>query len=315
MKIFITGIAGAIGSHLAEALVAQGHAVSGIDSFETFYDPRIKEMTAGELMQKGIRIERGNLLAAPLEELLEGVEVIVHLAAQPGISASTQFTDYYKNNVDATERLLIAAEKTHSLKHFIYGSTSSVYGAMATGSEETVVEPTSHYGISKLAGEQITLMRFRKNKFPATSLRFFSVYGERERPEKFFHKLIRAILNNEPMPFYTGSDAHVRSYTYVGDIVQGIIAAIEHRDAVVGEIINLGTDTTSTTGEAMRIVEDILGARAQISSLPPRDGDQKETRANIAKARALLNWQPTTSLRDGLAREVEWYKEKIHGKI
>lgn len=315
MKVFITGIAGAIGSHLAERLCALGYEVSGIDAFTDFYDPRFKEQNAQCVEAAGAAVHRSNLLTENLDELLKDVEVIIHLAGQPGISALTSFENYLDNNIIATERLLKAASRAPKLSHFINGATSSVYGEIANGEETVELKPSSYYGVTKLAAEQLVLARFRLNGFPGTSLRFFSVYGERERPEKFFYKLIKSIHDDTEFPLHEGSETHIRSFSYVGDIVNGVVAVLKNKEKTVGEVFNLGTDVTATTGEGLSIIEDIIRKKAKIKKLPPRPGDQKETHANIGKIRRVLGYSPQTLLRDGLQKQVEWYKNTIHGKF
>jgi nucleoside-diphosphate-sugar epimerase len=201
------------------------------------------------------------------------------------------------------------------LQGFVNISTSSVYGTFATGPEATEPRPTSYYGVTKLAAEQLVLAYQRTLGLPACSMRLFSVYGPRERPEKLYSKLIRAILEDQAFPLYEGSEQHLRSYTYVADIVDGLVVALDHLDMCVGEILNLGTDKTITTGEGIRIVEEIIGQRARLVRTPKRAGDQLQTQANIDKARQLLGYHPTTEPREGLARQVNWYKEKLLGKL
>lgn len=307
MKVWVTGIAGAVGSHAAERLLRAGHEVSGVDAFTPYYDPRLKQATARELEAQGIGITRADLTEDDVASLIpEGTDYVFQFAAQPGISATTPFADYLRNNIVATERLLDAAESLAGLRGFVFISTSSVYGARANGSEETAPTPTSVYGATKLAAEQLTLARARERGFPAASLRFFSVYGERERPEKLFRKLVPMIDAGKPFPLHEGSERHVRSFTYVGDAVESCVAAIDRFDAIRGEAINIGSDQTATTGEAIKIVERLMGKEARFEILPPRPGDQRETAADIAKARKLLGYAPQTSLEEGLAREVAW---------
>lgn len=315
MKVLITGGAGAIGSHLAERLSVLGHEVVVIDAFTPYYDPQIKEHNVAGFADKGIALHRLDLARDDLSEALEGVEAIVHLAGQPGLSAATPFAHYLDNNIIATERLLSAAEQISTLKHFINGATSSVYGAVASGDETTDPKPSSYYGATKLASEQLVMARHRSGGFPSTSLRFFSVYGERERPDKFFFKLVKAIAEDSDITLYEGSEKHVRSFSYVGDIVEGIIATLAQPEKSIGEIFNLGNDITATTGEGLAIVEEVLGKKARIVSIPPRAGDQKETAAQIEKIRRVLGYNPATSLRDGLSRQIEWYMNEIHGKF
>ena len=314
MKILVTGAAGAIGSHLAERLVKEGHEVVALDCFTDYYDLSIKEANIEEVLMSGASFVRLDLATDDLDRVMEGVEVIYHCAAQPGISSATPFELYERNNIIATMRLLEAAKKNPSLKLFVNVATSSIYGAYANGSEESEPRPTSHYGVTKLAAEQLVMALHRESGFPAVSLRLFSVYGERERPDKLYHKLIRAIVEGHEFPLHEGSRDHIRSYSYVGDIINGMIATLEARDKVVGQIINLGTDVTHTTGEGIDIIEEILGKKTQFIMHPPRPGDQKETTADISKARALLGYAPEATLYDGLSNQVLWYKSHREGK-
>ncbi len=310
MKILVTGAAGAVGSHAAERFAELGHDVYGIDSFNDYYESALKEKTARDLDAKQIKIIRGNITHDDLSKIVaEDTEVIFHFAAQPGISSTTPFESYLENNLIATQRLLEVAQKLERLKCFVFISTSSVYGALAVGDEATVPTPSSVYGVTKLAAEQLALSYHRDRKMPIAALRLFSVYGERERPDKLYRKLITAIQGEKPFPLYEGSRDHVRSYTYVGDAVDAFAKVLDRLDVCVGEIFNIGTDVTSTTGEGIDIVIDLMekkGKRAIFEMKPPRSGDQLETGARIDKARKVLGYNPTTSLREGLAKEVEW---------
>lgn len=315
MKIVITGAAGAIGSHLSERLNSLGHEVLGVDSLTSYYNPEIKKATARELENQGIKIVYKDLAEDNLKEEFENAEIIFHLAAQPGISASTPFTDYLKNNFIATQKILESVVGSKNLKAFINASTSSVYGAMANGPETSVPEPTSNYGVTKLASEQLVMSYFRSLNLPAINLRFFSVYGERERPEKFFYKLIKSMYEDSEITVYEGSENHVRSYSYIGDIIDGCIAAMETRDDILGETFNLGNSETNTTGEGIAYVEEIMGKKANINKVPKRLGDQLETGAKIDKAKKAFGYIPKTDLKTGLEKEIKWYGEKVHGKF
>jgi UDP-glucuronate 4-epimerase len=315
VKILITGAAGAIGSHLVERFLELGHEVVGIDALKPYYDPRIKKVNAQDVEKKGVIIYQLDLATDNLQKALDGVEVIFHCAAQPGISASTPFEVYLNDNIVATYNLLEAAKKLPTLKAFIYASTSSVYGARATEKETTEPKPTSHYGVTKLAAEQLAMSYYREIGLPVTVLRFFSVYGPRERPEKLYHKLIKSILENKPLPLYEGAEYHVRSYTFVSDIVDGCVTVVENLDKAVGEIFNLGTDQTMTTKEGIEIIEGLLGKKAVFNRLPRRPGDQVETGADISKIKKYFGYHPNVKLADGLQEEVRWYKDKIHKKI
>ncbi|MHB1330550.1 MAG: NAD-dependent epimerase/dehydratase family protein [Minisyncoccota bacterium] len=315
MKIVITGAAGAIGSHLAERLVTDGHEVVGIDALTPYYDPDLKQATGSILESKGIKMHYKNLLDHEVESLFEGAQAIFHMAAQPGISSSTPFDDYLNNNIVATQRVLEIARKLPKLEVFINASTSSVYGSVANGVETTHPTPTSNYGVTKLAAEQLALSYFRSLKLPVVNIRFFSVYGERERPEKFFFKLIKAMYEDVPITMFEGSENHVRSYTYISDIVNGCIEALKRRGEILGETFNLGNNKTSTTGEAMHIVEKLMGKKAIVKVVPKRLGDQLETAAKVDKARQMLGYTPEIDLVTGLKKEIDWYGEFIHGKF
>ncbi|MEK7464057.1 MAG: NAD-dependent epimerase/dehydratase family protein [Patescibacteria group bacterium] len=315
MKIIVTGAAGAIGSHLAERLADLGHEVVGIDSLTNYYSPEIKKITVNDIRKKGVKFHKKDLAEDNIEKLVKDMDVVFHLAAQPGISASTPFQEYVKNNIVATQKLLEAVKNNKKLKMFFHASTSSVYGSHAYGDETTETKPTSNYGVTKLAAEQLALSYHRQIGLPVSVLRFFSVYGERERPEKFWHKLIKAMHNDDEITMYEGSHDHVRSYTYISDIIDGCILALENLEKVKGEIFNLGSDRTNTTGEGLKFVEKIMNKKAKIKLLPKRHGDQLETSANIKKIKSVLKYKPKVKLEEGLKRQVDWYKDKIHKKV
>ncbi|MCX6703312.1 MAG: NAD-dependent epimerase/dehydratase family protein [Candidatus Zambryskibacteria bacterium] len=314
MKIFITGIAGAIGSHMAERLLAEGHEVVGVDALTPYYSPDIKKINISDIEAKGAKVFIKDLVVDDLGALLEGVEYIFHFAAQPGISASTAFDEYVRNNIVATEKLLHVAQNLPTLKGFIHASTSSVYGSFAGGDEETVPQPTSYYGVTKLAAEQLALSYGRNKGLPVSVLRFFSVYGERERPEKLYHKLIKAVLEDKEFSIYEGAEKHIRSYTYVSDIIDGCMLVLNDFQKAKGQIFNLGNDTTMTTGEGIDLIEEIIGKKVKRVVLPPRSGDQLETSANITKMRKTFGYNPKVQLKEGLEAEVLWFKYKIWNK-
>lgn len=315
MKVLVTGAAGFIGSHLCEGLNAQGHEVLGIDSLDPYYSPLFKRHTIRVLADQGIDIKVADLIDADLDGLLKKVDVVFHLAAQPGNSARIPFNNYLRNNIVATQTLLDAAMRSNSLQCFINAATSSVYGFYATSDEATAPKPVSVYGVTKLAAEQLVLAKQRDDNFPACSVRLFSVYGERERPDKLYPRLIRAITNDTEFTLFEGSEQHQRSFTYVSDIVDGLINTLNRFDMACGEIFNLGTDQSITTGEGIAIVEKLTGKKVRIKMLPKRPGDQLSTKADIAKARQLLNYQPKIQPQEGLERFVNWYQSKIQGKV
>jgi UDP-glucuronate 4-epimerase len=315
MNILVTGAAGFIGSHLAERLAALGHRVRGVDCLTDYYTRELKALNVSQIKAAGVEFLPLDLAADDLDPAAQGVEMVYHLAAQPGISATTGFDTYLRNNFIATYRLAEALRESPALRGFVNISTSSVYGADATGDETSEPRPTSYYGVTKLAAEQIVLSYARDRGFPACSMRLFSVYGPRERPEKLYPHLIGCILEDREFPLFAGSEHHLRSFTYVADIVDGLVAALDNFDRCAGEIFNIGTDAAITTGEGIQIVEGIIGKPARLGIRPKRPGDQLRTHANIEKAHRLLGYQPTTTPAQGLAKEVEWYQQHILGKI
>ena len=315
MKILVTGVAGAIGSHVAEHFARMGHEVVGVDALTDYYSRALKEINLVDVVTSGVQVHLCDLAVDDLNHIMKGFDVVFHFAAQRGISAGTSFENYVHNNITATHRLLEATHKIPELKGFVHISTSSIYGSVAYGNETVEVKPTSNYGVTKLAAEQLALSYHREIGLPVTVLRLFSVYGPRERPEKLYHKLIKSILEDKAFTLHEGSEHHVRSYTNVNDIVQACDLVVKNLGVAIGEIFNIGTDKTITTGEGIRIIECLLGKPALKVITSRRHGDQTETSANIGKARRVLGYDPIVGIEDGLAQQVAWYKEKINGKL
>lgn len=315
MRIIVTGAAGFIGSHLSQKLKNLGHEVIGMDCFTDYYSRALKELNAADLRKDGVEILTLDLAEDSLEKVLDGAEIIYHFAAQPGNSPTTTFETYLRNNIIATRHLVEPAMQLSTLRCFVNVSTSSVYGKHATDPEDVAPKPISHYGVTKLAAEQLVLAYQRDKGFPACSIRIFSVYGPRERPEKLYPKLIHSILVNKEFPLFEGSREHSRSFTYIDDALRGFIAVLDHVDECLGEIFNIGSDIEITTGRGIEIVEDIMGKKAKIALKPRRPGDQIRTHANIDKARRILGYAPTTPPEEGLRKEIEWFEQKVFGKV
>jgi len=312
MNILVTGVAGFIGSHTAERLSDSGYHVIGVDNFNDYYSLDLKQLNTKSLEDKGVNIIKKDLRDPDLSSVLpKDITYIFHFAAQPGISATSSFEDYFSNNVIATKNLIDYALQCKDLKLFVNIATSSIYGLEATFPESVAVKPASHYGVTKLAAEQLVLQKSRELQMKACSLRLYSVIGPRERPEKMYTKLIACGLNDEAFPLYEGSDKHLRSFTYVGDIVDGIVSVIGNETKVDGEVINLGTEVEHTTQEGIEAVEKVLGKSININVVPKRAGDQSRTKANIDKARRLLNYNPQTTLLESVTHQVNWFKENF----
>lgn len=310
MKILVTGAAGFIGSHLSERLHALGHEVIGIDNFSPYYDIDLKNQNAAALRDKGITVIDIDInsyeLAAKLPETLD---FIFHLAAHPGISDASTFDNYFSNNFLGTQRLIEFAERFDEQPYFVNIGTSSIYGLEAACPETEVPNPASWYGVTKLAAEQLVLARVREQKLQGTSFRLYSVYGPRERPDKLYTRLIQCALNDSAFPLFEGSEKHLRSFTYVSDIIDGMVSVFGREGICNGEIINLGTEVENTTAKGIATVESILKTHIKKEIKPPRAGDQSRTKAIIDKAKKLLDYNPQTTLEVGLKQQVAWYKE------
>lgn len=305
----VTGGAGFIGSHLSEKLLSQGHAVVGIDCFSDYYAPAIKQQNLERLRsQPRFTFLTADLLDLDLKNLLRErqVDYIFHLAAQAGVRASwgRSFEIYTRNNILATQALLEAA-KDLPLTKFVYASSSSVYGDAETypTGEELTPHPISPYGVSKLAGEHLCLLYWRNYAVPANALRYFTVYGPRQRPDMGFHKFIRCMLSGKEFEIY-GDGEQTRDFTYVDDAVQGTIAAA--MCDVAGEVFNLGGGARVTVNEVIKDLESILNVRARIKYIESQKGDVRHTAADTSKAQRLLCYRPSVSLKEGLSREARW---------
>lgn len=312
MKVLITGAAGFIGSHTAERCKEMGYEVLGLDNYSPYYDVSLKEMNAKKLSDKGIEVLKLDLRTDNLADRLPSdIDYIIHFSGHPGISATSSFDDYLSNNIIATQQLLNWIETLDNKPYFINIATSSIYGLEATLSEDQAPLPASWYGVTKLAAEQLVLAYTRRNLLNGTSFRLYSVYGPRERPDKMYTRLIDCGLNDKEFPLYEGSLKHLRSFTYVQDIIDGIVSVFGKEDLCNGEIINLGIDNENTTAEGIEAVEEVLGIKIKMNPIPARPGDQSRTLANIDKAKRLLDYNPQTTLLEGVKAQVEWFKDSF----
>lgn len=307
-RCMVTGAAGFIGSHLCEALLARGHEVVGIDAFIPYYPRSFKENNLTGLREnKSFTFHEADLRTAALHELLHGADVVFHLAAMAGLMKSwSDFHAYSSCNAEGTQRLLDAA-RDESIPQFIYVSTSSVYGKEATGPEDSPLSPFSPYGITKLAGEQLCRAYEANFGLPVTILRYFSVYGPRQRPDMAYHILIRALLDGKPFTMF-GDGEQTRSNTFVTDGVEATILAFEQREQALGEVFNVGGGEIVSLNAVREMLEELIGRKIDIDRKPARPGDQKHTSADIAKIKRTLGYNPVTSVYDGLKAQIEWQR-------
>ena len=310
MRALVTGCAGFIGSSLSERLLADGHIVSGIDCFTDYYAKSIKESNlAGFRTHPNFAFHELDLSRDPLGDAVGNAEVIFHLAAYPGLMRSwINFDTYTTHNLTATHRLLEAVKGRSTLKKFLYASTSSVYGKYASGDENLPTRPSSPYGITKLAGEQLARVYQDEFQVPTVVMRFFSVYGPRQRPDMGYHLFIDAVLRGKPIQL-TGDGLQVRGNTYIDDCVEATQRAGFHANP--GEIYNLGGGELTTIIDAIRQIERISGKKAVIERRPDRAGDQIATAADVGKLYRHLGWKPSTGLTEGLTRQIERLKSQL----
>ncbi len=307
MKCLVTGAAGFIGSHLCERLLQLGHEVVGLDAFIPYYPEAIKRANLRDAQQQArFSFHALDLRTDPLSPLLDGVEVVFHLAAMAGLARSwTDFDLYESCNVTGTQRLLEAVRKRGGLKRFLYASTSSVYGRFASGDETLPTRPISPYGVTKLAGENLCRAFAEEQGLPLVVLRYFSVYGPRQRPDMGYNRFVHALLKGETITVY-GDGMQVRGNTYIDDCVEATVAAAQ---AVVGETYNVGGGEAATVWDVLRKLEAITGRKAATRQEPARAGDQRYTFADTGKLHRHLNWQPRVGLDEGLARQVAWQRD------
>jgi nucleoside-diphosphate-sugar epimerase len=307
-RILLTGIAGFIGSHLAEALLAEGYPVRGVDAFTDTYAPAQKRANVAVVSRsRNVEIIVGDLASDDLRGLVEGVDAVVHLAGEPGVPASwgPAFATYVERNVIATQRLLEAATAA-GVRRFVYASSSSVYGPEQRPLVESAVpRPLSPYGASKLAGEVLVGAYAQERGLSTVSLRYFSVYGPRQRPDMAAHRFIEALLDHRPLPVH-GDGRQARDFTYVGDVVAATSAALTAR-VPAGSVLNIARGEPVEVREVIAILADELGVEPRIEPHPHRAGDTPRTEGCAAAAGEALHWRPLVDLRSGLRRQIAWH--------
>jgi UDP-glucuronate 4-epimerase len=306
MHVLVTGGAGFIGSHLVDSLLADGHQVTVLDNFDPFYDRRIKEANiAAHTRNPSWRLVEGDLLKLPdlRSTLIDNYDCIVHLAARAGVRPSIDDPiGYQEVNVAGTQNLLEFA-RARNITQFVFASSSSVYGInprVPWSEDDHVLQPISPYASTKVSGELLGHVYSALFGIRFIALRFFTVYGPRQRPDLAIHKFARLIVEGKSVPVF-GDGATRRDYTYIDDIVSGIRRAMRY-DGSRFEVINLGNNQTVTLLDMIRGLEAALERPAELEWLPPQPGDVPQTWANVEKAHALLGYQPTTTYPDGVQR-------------
>ncbi|PSF32948.1 UDP-glucose 4-epimerase [Aphanothece hegewaldii CCALA 016] len=305
----VTGVAGFIGSHLAETLLQQGEKVIGVDQFNDYYDTTLKRKNVLPLQQyKDFELIEADIQQLDWLTLLKEVETVFHQAAQAGVRASwgSGFRHYTERNINATQIILEAVKETPALKRLVFASTSSVYGNAETLPTSEIIppQPVSPYGITKLAAERLCWLYHHNFGVPVTALRYFTVYGPRQRPDMAFHKFFKAAIFKNSIPIY-GDGKQTRDFTFVSDAVAANLAAATCSQAV-GEVFNIGGGSRVFLCDVLDKIDEIVGYKIIRDHQEQAMGDARHTGADTTKAKQLIGFNPQVSLDDGLAQEWEW---------
>jgi UDP-glucose 4-epimerase len=307
MKALVTGGAGFVGSHLSERLLAAGAEVLAVDGFTDYYPRAIKERNLEALRGKGgWRFLEGDLNAIDLREALTGITHVFHLAAQAGVRKSwgRDFQTYTVANVDATQRLLEACTGL-PIERVVYASSSSVYGdqVQMPMREDAMVQPVSPYGVTKLAAEHLCHLYHVNHGVPTVALRYFTVYGPRQRPDMGFHRFFSALLDGRPVVQY-GDGLQTRDFTFIDDIVSATAAAAVQ--GVAGRVYNIGGGSRVSLRDVFEMIARVSGRRLEIDYQPAQKGDMRDTYADTSRARADLGFRPSVNLETGLRAMFTW---------
>jgi UDP-glucuronate 4-epimerase len=313
VRALVTGAAGFVGSHLAEALLDRGDTVLGVDCFTPYYDRATKEANVARAgANERFELAEADLRTCDVEALLSDVDAVFHQAAQAGVrlSWSDGFADYVGHNVLATQRLLEAVQRARPSARVVYASSSSVYGNQARYPtvETDLPKPFSPYGVTKLAAEHLCGLYAENWGVHTVALRYFTVFGPRQRPDMSIHRLCRAAVDGSRFPRY-GDGTQIREFTYVSDIVAGNLAAADG-DVAPGTFVNLAGGAEITLNDLIALVGEIAGAPVAIDPGPKQAGDSFRNGGAIDRARELLGWSPQVSLRDGIAAQIAWHRAR-----
>jgi nucleoside-diphosphate-sugar epimerase len=305
MNIVITGVAGFIGSHLCEELLKRGHTVIGVDDMDHTPHRNIKEDNLKNIIgHPQFQWHNADLLKSDLEHLFVDADVVFHLAGLAGVRNSwgLSFNDYLHANVLLTQKILEACKKSSRLKKLVYASSSSVYGGGfgPFSAEQSPTKPISPYGLTKLAGEHLCSLYHNQYGLPYTALRYFTVYGPRQRPDMGFHRFMKAAVLDQPLTVY-GNGEQTRDFTYISDLVDGNIKAMNYENH--GTVFNIGGVQTASVNDVITTIERLSGKKLQLSYLPEQPGDPFTTRGDISFARKELGYEPIISLVQGMTEQ------------
>ncbi len=311
MHALVTGAAGFIGSRITLRLCAEGYDVIGLDSFTDYYDVALKRANADSAIRAGAKFVEGDLNSIDLNDILDGVDVVFHLAGQPGVRASwgSEFSSYVQCNINATQRLLEAIRARPTLPRLVYSSSSSVYGnaELYPTSEITRPQPLSPYGVTKLAAEHLCTLYAANFEVPTISLRYFTVYGPGQRPDMAFTRFARAAVRGEEIVVY-GSGEQVRDFTYVDDVVEANLLAAT-RDVDPGAVLNVAGGSHASVNAVLELIEELAGSGLRVTHADAVAGDVHRTGGDTTAIRSMLGWRPIVSLRDGIAQQLAWAAE------
>jgi nucleoside-diphosphate-sugar epimerase len=306
MRILVTGVAGFVGSHVAERLLSDGHEVIGLDGFTDYYPRPVKERNLAPMMERpGFTFHELDLRRDELGPALDRVEAVIHEAAMPGLPRSwSDFQAYLDCNVLGVARLLDACG-TAGIPRFLHASTSSVYGLEAVGDETMPLRPISPYGVTKLAAEHLIQAHVATFGFPAVIVRYFSIFGPRQRPDMAYHRFIDAMLDGRPITIF-GDGEQSRSNTFISDAVEGTLAAL--KGGRIGEVYNIGGGESLTVNQAIATISEALGVEPIIERAEARPGDQRRTGADTSRAERTFGYRPSVGALEGLRRQVDWHR-------